>query len=105
MHLEDLPAARLVRRLHGDSAIEPPRPQERGIEDLGPVRRADDDDRLRRFEAVHLGEDLIQRLLALVVGAGDAGRPLTRAADCVELVDEDDRRRGFFGLGEQVAHP
>ena len=70
----------------------------------GPVGGAEHDDRLRRLEAVHLGQDLIERLLALVVGAGDAGRALARAADRVELVDEDDRRRGLLGLGEQVAH-
>ena len=59
----------------------------------------------RRVEAVHLGEDLVQRLLALVVAAaeaGDAGR--ARPADRVELVDEDDRRRGLLRLREQVAH-
>ena len=80
-----------------------PGPQQGRVEDLGPVGRAEHDDRLRRLEAVHLGQDLVERLLALVVGAGDAGRPLAGAADRVELVDEDDRRRGLLGLGEQVA--
>ena len=46
-----------------------------------------------------------ERLLALVVGAGDRYRPLAGASDRVELVDEDDRRRGLLGLGEQIAHP
>src|SRR4029453_6926259 len=60
----------------------------------------------RRMEAVHLGQDLIQRLLTLVVAAAEAGhsgRP--RPPDGVQLVDEDDRGRGLLGLGEQVAHP
>ena len=102
--LEDLAAAVLVRRLHGDAPVEASRAQQRGVEDLGAVGGADHDDRLGGLEAVHLGQDLVERLLALVVRAGDAGRPLPGAADGVELVDEDDRRRRLLGLGEQVAH-
>jgi len=48
---------------------------------------------------------LVERLLALVIGTGDSRRPLARAADRVELVDEDDRRGCLLGLGEQVSHP
>ena len=48
------------------------------------------------LEAVHLGEDLVERLLALVVAAGDA-RPAL-AAHRVDLVDEDDARRRLLRL-------
>ena len=58
----------------------------------------------RRVEAVHLGEDLVERLLALVVAAADARAGAAGAPDRVELVDEDDRRRGLLGLGEQAPH-
>jgi hypothetical protein len=54
------------------------------------------------LEAVHLDEQLIQRLLALVVAAAE-----TRAAvtpDGVDLVHEDDARRGLLRLLEEVAH-
>ena len=52
-----------------------------------------------RVEAVHLGQDLVQRLLALVVAAGDVGPAGgARAPDRVELVDEDDRGRRLLGL-------
>ncbi len=53
------------------------------------------------LEAVHLGEHLVQRLLALVVAAAEAGAAL--AADRVDLVDEDDRLAHAAGLLEQVA--
>ena len=43
-----------------------------------------------RVEAVHLDQDLVERLLALVVAAAQAGAAL--AADGVDLVDEDDAR-------------
>ncbi len=54
------------------------------------------------LEAVHLHEELVQRLLALVVSAAEARAAV--AADGVDLVDEDDAGRAFLGLFEQVAH-
>ena len=54
-------------------------------------------------EAVHLHQQLVQRLLALVVAAAESGAAL--AADGVDLVDEDDARAVLLGLLEQVAHP
>src|SRR6185369_16933280 len=50
---------------------------------------------------VHFDEQLVERLLALVVAAAE-----TRAAvapDGVYLVDEDDAGRVLFSLNEQVA--
>ena len=76
MDFEDLPAAVLVGRLDRDAAVEASRPQEGGVEDLRTVGGADDDDGLRGLEPVHLGQDLVERLLALVVGSGDPGRAL-----------------------------
>ena len=104
MDFEDLPAPDAVGRLDGDAAVEAPGAQQRGVEDVGAVRRGQHDDGLGAFEAVHFGQDLVERLLALVVGAGDRDGPLARASDRVELVDEDDRRGRLLGLGEQVAH-
>jgi hypothetical protein len=54
------------------------------------------------LEAVHLDQQLVERLLALVVAAAEAGAAL--AADRVDLVDEDDARRVLLGLLEHVAH-
>src|SRR5205823_12604361 len=52
-------------------------------------------------EAVHLDQELVQRLLALVVAAAEAGAAL--AADRVDLVDEDDAGAVLLGLVEEVA--
>ena len=53
-------------------------------------------------EAVHLRENLIERLLLL---ARSADRELpARAADRVQLVDEDDGRRVLTRLLEQITH-
>ena len=66
---EDLLAAELVRRIHDDPPVEAPGTQERGVEHFGPVGRGDHDDPFGAGEAVHLGEDLVEGLLALVVAA------------------------------------
>ena len=54
------------------------------------------------LEAVHLDQHLVQRLLALVVAAAEAGAAL--AADRVDFVDEDDAGRVLLRLLEHVAH-
>ena len=61
------------------------------IEDVGPVGGGNEDDPLVALEAVHLDEQLVEGLLALVVAAAEAGAAV--AADRVDLVDEDDARR------------
>jgi len=98
-----LPAAP-VGRLYGDPPVESPWTQERLVEHVRTVRRPDHDHPRGRVEAVHLGEDLVERLLALVVASAEASDPgRSRAADRVELVDEDDRRRRRLRLREQIA--
>ena len=73
-----------------------------GIEHVGTVRRGDEDDAFVRLEAVHLDEQLIQRLLALVVPAAETGAAM--ASDRVDLIDEDDARRVLLALLEQIAN-
>ena len=99
--LQDLDAALHVRAVEDDLAVEAAGPQERRVEHVGPVRGGDDDDVRVRVEAVHLDEDLVEGLLALVMAAAQAGAAL--ASDRVDLVDEDDARRIALGLVEQVA--
>ena len=99
---QDIDAPLLVRPVHQHLAVEPPGPQQRRVEDLRPVGRRQDDDRHRAVEPVHLRQQLVERLLLLVLPAhrdGAAG-----PAQRVQLVDEDDARRRLARLLEQVAH-
>ena len=73
-----------------------------GIEHVGAVGGGDDDHAGVAFEAVHLDQQLVQRLLALVVAAAQAGAAL--AADRVDFIDEHDARRVLLRLLEHVAH-
>ena len=52
------------------------------------------------FKAVHLGQDLVERLLPLFVGI----QPAATAPQRVNLVDEDDRRRRLPRALPQVPH-
>ena len=103
VHFEDRLPAGAVGRLHRDPPVEPARAKQGLVEHVGPVGRADDDHAGGRVESVHLGEDLVQRLLSLVTAAEAATRAASRAADRVELVDEDDGRRLLLRLPEEVA--
>ena len=103
VHGQDRPAAGQVGRADRDLPVEPARAQQRRVQDVGPVGGRDQDDAAAGVEAVHLDQQLVERLLALVVAAAEAGAAL--AADRVDLVDEDDARGVLLGLLEQVAHP
>ena len=101
VHLEDLAAADAVGPVDDDLPVEAAGAQQRRIEDVGAVRGGDQDDVVLQLEPVHLDEELVERLLALVVAAAEAGAAM--AADGVDLVHEDDAGRGLLGLLEEVA--
>jgi hypothetical protein len=94
VHLEDLLATADVRQRHHDLAVEAPGRSSAGSSTSGTVGRGDHDDALVALEAVHLDQQLVEGLLALVVAAAEAGA--TMAADGVDLVDEDDAGRCFL---------
>ena len=99
--LEDLLAALAVGAVDDDLAVEAAGPQQRRVEDVGPVGGGDEDDVVLHLEAVHLDQQLVQRLLALVVAAAHAGAAV--AADGVDLVHEDDAGGVLLRLLEEVA--
>src|SRR5262249_47081360 len=102
VHAEDAFATAHVGPRNHDTPVEATGAQDGRVEHVGPVGGGDDDDALVRLETVHLDEQLVERLLALVVTAAE-----TRAAvatDRVDLVDEDDARRVLLALLEQVAN-
>ena len=102
MDAENRLAAVAIRQVHDDAPVEAPRTQQRTVEHVRLVGGGEHDDALATREAVHLGQDLVQRLL-LFAGAAD-GRRSPRPADGIELVDEDDGGRIFARLLEKIAH-
>ena len=102
MDRQYLLAALDVGHVDHDLPVETSGPQERRVEDVGPVRGGDDDYALVGLEAVHLHEELVQRLLPLVVPAAESRA--AQSSHGVDLVDEDDAGRAFLSLLEEVPH-
>jgi hypothetical protein len=101
---EDRLATPEIGPVHDHLAVEAPRPQQRRIQDLRPVRGRHQDHGRAGVEAVELREELVQGLLALVVGR-DSPEPAAGPADRVDLVDEHDARRALARLLEELPHP
>ena len=102
MDAQDRFAALHVGTAHHHAAVETAGPEQRRIEHVGAVGGGHQDHAFVRFEAVHLHQQLIQRLLALVVSAAETGAAMT--ADRVDFIDEDDAGSILLALLEQVAH-
>ena len=72
VNLENLLAATDVRQVDRELAVESARAQQCRIEHVRPVGRGDDDDAVLRVEAVHLNEQRVESLFALVVATAKA---------------------------------
>ena len=98
MDLQDSLAPAPVGGSHINLPVKAAGTQERRVEDVLAVRRRDDDDARVAAEAVHFDEQLIERLLALIVASAETCA--ASAADCVNFIDEDDRGGNLFRLLE-----
>jgi ATP-dependent Clp protease ATP-binding subunit ClpB len=100
MDAENLFAPANVRFVDEDLTVEASGAEQCGIEHLGTVCRAHDDDAFARIEAVHFREQLVECLFAFLV---PAHRTLhAHLSKGVKFVDEDDARRFGFGLAEEI---
>ena len=95
-------AAAHVRSRYDDTPIKSAGSKQRRIQNVRTVGRSDQNHAVVRFKAIHLNQQLIQSLFALVVTAAETGAAMT--ADRVDLIDEDDAGRILLALLEQVAH-
>ena len=92
-----------IRAGNNDLAVKAARTQQSRVEHIGAVGCGDDDDAFVGVEPVHFDQQLVQRLLALVIAAAKASAAV--ATDGVNFVDEDDAGRRFLRLLEHVADP
>src|SRR5690606_4988469 len=104
MDLQDIQAAFLVGTVHQHLTVEATGAKQGLIEDLRPVGGCKDDQPDRAVETIHFGEQLVQRLLTLVVSTHRSSDTAC-AAQSIQLINEDDGRRLPARLLEQVAHP
>ena len=75
VYLQDGFTALQVGQLHRHPAVKPAGTGQGGVKGFGAVGGREDDDAGVAFKAVHFGEQLVQRLLPLVIAAHGAGRP------------------------------
>ena len=99
--LEDFGAALDVRQTDDDLAVETAWTQQRRIQNVRTVRCSDDDHAFTTFEAIHLHQQLVQRLLTLIVTTAETRT--TMATHGVNFIDEDDAWGVFFGLVKHIA--
>jgi len=102
VNLQDGLSAPHIRTIQDDAAVETSGSQQGWVEDVRAVGGGDDDHIGISVEAIHLHQDLVEGLLALVVTAAQTGAPV--AAHGVNLIDEDDAGAVTLRLVKQVTH-
>ena len=100
MDLQDAFTPADIGQRHHYAPVEAARAQQRWIEHIGAIGGGDQDDAFVRFEAVHFHQQLVERLLALIVPPAQSRAAVP--AHGVNFVNEDDARRVLFALLEQV---
>ena len=102
MQLKNVLTAGQVGQLNGDTAVKTTGAQQGRVKAVRAVGSSENDDALVVIEAVHLGQQLVERLLALVVAT--KATAIALLADGIDLIDKDDTRGLFLGLLKQVTN-
>ena len=98
MHLQDSFATLDIGSWHDNAPIKPTRAEQGRIQHIGPIGRGDENDSFVRFEAVHLDQQLVQRLLAFVMAAAETGAAM--APNGVDFINEDNAGRILLALNK-----
>ena len=94
MDLEDLQTSLLGRQIDRDMTIEPAWPKQGGVEHVGAIGCGQNDHAFAGGEAVHLGQDLIQGLLPLVMTTAQPGTRTRPTASISSM----NKMHGLFSL-------
>ncbi|MNJ26220.1 hypothetical protein D3C77_206900 [compost metagenome] len=100
MNLENLFTTPNIRQTDHDLTVETTWTQQSRVKYVRTVGRGDNNDAIVHFKTIHLDQQLVEGLLALVMTTAHARATMT--ADGVDFVDEDDARRMLLGLLEHV---
>src|ERR1051326_1465648 len=103
VHPQDGLATDPVGPVDHNLAVEAAGAEERRVEHIRAVGGREHNDGLMRVKAIHLDEDLVEGLFALIVASSKARATL--APDGIEFIDEDDTRGAFLGTVKEVTHP
>src|SRR5216117_660587 len=104
MDCEDGFAAFEVGMIHDDLTIESPGSHQRRVQHLRCVGSSHDDDAPGRIEAVHLGQQLIERLFSLIIAENPSAPAGARFSDRIQFIDKDDTGSLLLGLFKQISN-
>mmetsp|Transcript_50067 Transcript_50067/g.89873 ORF Transcript_50067/g.89873 Transcript_50067/m.89873 type:complete len:210 (-) Transcript_50067:380-1009(-) len=102
MNFQDFSAALHIRRVNLNLPIKAARAHQGLVQDVRPIGGCNHDYTIVALEAIHLREDLVERLLPLIVASTHASTTLT--ANGVDLINENNAGSLLLGLLEDVAH-
>ena len=88
MYLEDRFPAAHVRPVQDHPPVKTTRTEQCWVQDVGPIGGGDNDDVGIGIKAIHLDQDLIERLLPFVVATAQACAAVT--PDSINFVHKDD---------------
>ena len=104
MHAKNLLALLQVGQLYMYLTVKTTSTQQRGIQDICAVSSRQDNHTRIASEAVHLGEQLVQRRFALVIAAAHHVISATGTTHSIDFIDKNNSRSFLLGLAEQVTH-
>ena len=102
MHFQNGLTSTHIGLIHNNLTIKTSGAKERRVEHVGTVRRRNDNNAFIGRKAIHLHEQLIERLFTLIVPPAKPGTTL--APDGIDLINEYDTGRRFLRLFEEVTH-
>ncbi len=101
MNFQDSFAIFDIRHVDDNLAIKTAGTQESGIKHIRTIGSGHDNDVGLIVEAIHLHQDLIQRLLPFIMRTAQASTALS--ADSIYFINEDNARSFFASFLKQVA--
>ena len=102
MNLQNRFPAADIRQADIDLAVKSARTQQSIVQNIGAVGGSHHNDALVGPETVHLHQQLVQSLLALIMSAAKTAAALPSYG--IDLINEDDCRSGLFRLFKQITH-
>ena len=97
---QDIKPVAAVRKLYDDTAVKAAGAHECRVQNIGAVRCRHHDHLFVRLKTIHLDQNLVEGLFALVVAPADPRA--THAADRVYLVNENNRGSRALGGQKQI---
>ena len=101
MNLEGSQTSGIVGPVHNNPAVKTAGTQQRLVQYFRPVGGSQQNNSLGGVKAVHLSQQLVQRLFPFVIPAHTV---IPGFADGIDLINEDNTGRHLAGLLEEVTH-